>query len=180
MQEKQSKPKMDEMKKMKLIYSGEMLLIALVFLTLGILMLTGIYQTSDTRRTIFVWITLFGGAYTIFDFFWTLFSKKHRKSSSLLDKIAILPVGITFISYDLFFLITQTNSYEIHHWVVGATFTYIGALYIFESIFHYYHPIPGLLEAGEKENPSNAAPAETSATPAAPSEEKPADPEKKD
>jgi hypothetical protein len=158
MQQPQTKPKMDETKKIKLVYSGELLLISLVFLTLGILMLTGVYQTSETRRTIFVWITLFGGSYTLFDFFWTLFSAKHRKKSSLLDKIAIVPVGITFISYDLYVLLSKTSDANLHHLVIGIAFLYIGALYIFESIFHYYHPIPGLLEDDKKEDKKEAAP----------------------
>lgn len=166
---------MDETKKAILLYSGELLLIGLVFGVLGILMLLGVYQSSDTRRQIFVWVTLIGGFLTIGDFFWTLFSKKHRQKSSLLDKSLVLPAGITFITYDLYVLITGANP-TLHRFVVGSVFCYIFVTYIFEAVYHYFHPLAALLESDEPAKPTApVTPVEPTApveptTPAAPKE----------
>ena len=65
-------------KKYKLIYSGELLLIAVVFLVLGILKLTGVMTSKQPRIAIFNWITIFGGLWIITDLIWTLVSKKRR------------------------------------------------------------------------------------------------------
>lgn len=180
MQQNQTKPKMDDVKKAKLFYSGELLLIALVFLVLGILMLADVYHSSDTRRTIFIWVTLFGGFLMIGDFFWTLLSKKHRKKASLLDKILVLPAGCTFISYDLYVLISSTTNADLHRFLVGSVFCYIAAIYIFESLFHYRHPIPGLFddEENKPEETVNASSAPAASSETSP-DEKPADEEKK-
>jgi hypothetical protein len=179
MQEKQKKSKMSETKKAILIYSGELLLISLVFGVLGILMLAGVYKSSDLRRQIFVWVTLFGGFLTIGDFFWTLFNKKHRQKSSLLDKCLILPVGITFISYDLIVLITGAND-NLHRYLVGSVFCYIFVIYVFEAVYHYFHPLAVLLETEEPAKPAAApeAPTEPTSTKTDEAAAKPADEKK--
>jgi hypothetical protein len=164
MQGKQTKPKMSETKKAILFYCGELLVISLVFGVLGILMLVGVYQSSETRRQVFVWLTLVGGFLMFGDFFWTLFSKKHRQKSSLLDKILILPAGITFISYDLYVLITGANA-TLHRYVVGSVFCYIFVIYVFEAVYHYFHPLAALLEVDkpeEEEKPATPTPEEPS------------------
>ena len=169
MQEKQKKPKMDETKKAILFYSGELLIIGLIFGVLGLLMLLGIYQSSDTRRQIFVWITLVGGFLMIGDFFWTLLSKKHRQKSSLLDKIIILPAGISFIVYDIYTLIYGVEA-VLHASVVGSVFCYIFVIYAFEAVFHYFHPLPLLLEADVSEKAPTAPVKETLTNDSVPSE----------
>lgn len=151
MQEKPTKKKMDDLTKAKLIYSGELALFAILFLVLGILMLCQVYVSSDTRRTIFIWVTLFGGFFLIGDFLWTLLSKKHRKKASLLDKILTLPSAFALISYDLYVLITGVKDATLHRNVVGSIFLYIAVVYLFEALYHYRHPIPGLLDIDKPE-----------------------------
>ena len=174
---------MSETKKAVLIYSGELLLISLVFGVLGILMLAGVYESSDIRRQIFVWVTLFGGFLTIGDFFLTIFNKKHRQKSSLLDKFLILPVGITFIAYDLIALITGIND-NLHRYLVGSAFCYIFVIYVFEAIYHYFHPLAALLESEEPAKPAmmpeglaETKPNETSEAATKPADEKKENPE---
>jgi uncharacterized membrane protein HdeD (DUF308 family) len=157
----EKKAPMSDEKKAKLIYSGELALFALVFAILGILMLTKVYPSSETRRTIFIWITLFGGAWAIADFFWTLCSKKHRKKASILDKILILPASVTLISYDLYALISQATTADLHTTIIGSVFLYLAVIYGFESVYHYAHPIPGLLDEDEpKPAPAPETPVE--------------------
>ena len=53
------KKKMDFATKAKLIYSGELMLFALVFITLAILKVVGVIKYNEIRATIFNWVTIF-------------------------------------------------------------------------------------------------------------------------
>ena len=55
-------------KKTKLIYSGELLLIAVVLIVFAILKILGIIPTNPTRLLIYNILTTVGGASFIFDF----------------------------------------------------------------------------------------------------------------
>lgn len=139
-----------------LIYSGELLIFSLVFLALGILVLTKVFYLSELRQQIFTWVTLFGGLVTLGDFLWVLLSKKRRKKSSLIDKILVAPVGLGLFVADLTALIMGNMPYEFYQFAMGGVFCYLGLVYAFEGVFHYFHPIPGLLE-DEEEKPTNSA-----------------------
>ena len=54
------KKKLDDLTKIKLIYSGELILIAIVALVIGILQLTYVLTVKDLFRRIFNWVTIFG------------------------------------------------------------------------------------------------------------------------
>ena len=53
------KKKLDALTKAKLIYSGELIIIAVIFLVVAILKLTGVIPYNSTRHLVFNWITLF-------------------------------------------------------------------------------------------------------------------------
>ena len=142
---------MDPHKKMKLIYSGELLLFAVIFLVVAILKLTGVMKYNETRRIIFNWITIFGGLWGITDFVWGLASKKRRQRISLLDKFLILPLVLFIITFDFICLIGPKRADAFYVYCVSAAFFYISAIYLFEGIYHYYKPIPGLLDDDEEE-----------------------------
>ena len=142
------KKKMDPFTKMKLFYSGELILIAIVFLVMAILDLTYVLHLKDTVITIFNWITLFGGLWLIIDFFWTLLSPKKRAKNCLLDKIISLPAGIYLITFDLIALIgniDKTIHYDFYRLGISIAFLYIAANYTFQGIYHWFHPVPMLL-----------------------------------
>lgn len=143
------KRKLDDLTKAKLIYSGELALFAIVFLVMGFLFYFKVISHPE-RQIIFTWITLFGGFWSIADFVWALLSKKHRRSAPLIDKILALPVGLTVISLDLYSLITSALSYESYHLMFAIVFFYFSAVYLFESIYHFYRPLPALIEADEQ------------------------------
>lgn len=145
-----AKKKLDETTKVKLIYSGELAFFAIVFLVLGILFLTKVIAVQDWKRLVFTWATLVGGFLLIGDFVWALVSKKRRKKICLLDKIMILPVSLFLIGFDLYALITNLLDVEVYAIVVGVDFIYIAADYIFQSIYHYFKPVPGLFEDEKK------------------------------
>lgn len=144
------KKKLDEGKKAVLIYTIELLVFAVVFLVLGILFVTGVIGVNDRRRTVFTYITLAGGVFFIGDFLWALFSKKRRKKVSILDKILILPASLGMLSFDIFVLASSFTENVVFGYVIGADFLYITVIYLIEAIYHYRHPIPGLLEEDAK------------------------------
>ena len=144
------KKKMDFATKAKLIYSGELLIFALVFITLAILKFTNVIPFNDVRATIFNWVTLFGGTWLIADLIWAIFDKKRQKRIALIDKIIHAPAGIYLISFDLYCLNTHPTDSQVYQIGIPIVLTYLGLCYIFEAIYHYKYPIPGLLEVEEK------------------------------
>lgn len=148
------KKNLDAFTKAKLIYSGELIIIALIFTVIAILKITGVLPTNETFRLVINWITLFGGVWAIVDFFWALFSKKRRPKICLLDKVLHLPAGIYIIAFDLYCLIAPTKDETFLRIGFPIAILYLCACYIFEGIYHFYRPIPALLAAiAEEEVP---------------------------
>ena len=145
------KKNLDALTKAKLIYSGELIIIAVIFMVIAILKMTGVLPTNPTFRLVINWITLFGGTWVIIDFFWAIFSKKRRPKISLLDKILHFPAGIYIVTYDLYCIIAVTKDETILRFGFPIAILYLCACYIFEGIYHFYHPIPGLLAAVTEE-----------------------------
>lgn len=141
------KKKLDALTKAKLIYSGELIIIAIVFLVVAILKFTNVIPYNATRHLVLNWITLFGGTWVIVDFAWALLSKKRRPRISLLDKALHLPAGIYLVTFDLFCIITRPDNPMIYRCGFPIAISYLCLCYIFEGIYHFYHPIPGILEA---------------------------------
>lgn len=146
-----AKEKMSAEKKTKLIYCGELILIAIVFIVIATLDITRVLHIRDWVLIAFNWVTLFGGLWIIADFVWTLVSPKKRAKNSLLDKALMLPVGVFFIVFDLYCLINQLGktdvSYDFRLYMMVSAFYYIAAIYIFQGIYHYKYPIPMLVAA---------------------------------
>ena len=141
------KKKLDALTKAKLIYSGELIIIAIVFLVVAILKFTNVIPYNATRHLVLNWITLFGGTWVIVDFVWALLSKKRRPRISLLDKALHLPAGIYLVTFDLFCIITRPDNPMVYRCGFPIAISYLCLCYIFEGIYHFYHPIPGILEA---------------------------------
>lgn len=141
------KKKLDALTKAKLIYSGELIIIAIVFLVIAILKITKVIPTNETRHLIINWITLFGGLWVITDFIWALVSKKRRPRISLLDKCLHLPAGLYMVTFDLYCIISQTKDANILRFGFPIAILYLCACYIFEGFYHFYHPVPGILAA---------------------------------
>ena len=144
------KKKLDAITKVKLFYSGELIIIAIIFIVVAVLKFTAVIPYNATRHAIFNWVTLFGGLWTITDFIWALLSKKRRQKVSMLDKALLLPAGIYLIAFDLFCLISKPEDPMIYRCGFPIAISYLCLCYIFEGIYHFYYPIPGLLAAVEE------------------------------
>ena len=145
------KKKMDFATKAKLIYSGELLLFALVFITIAILKLTNVIPFSSVRATIFNWVTIFGGTWLLVDLFWAIFDKKRQKRIAIIDKIIHSPAGVYLITFDLYCLISQIQDQKVYQIGVPIVLGYLGLCYIFEAIYHFKFPVPGLIEIEEEQ-----------------------------
>ena len=147
------KKKLDMLTKAKLIYSGELMIFAIVFLVFAILRITGVMGGNQTRSAIFNWVTIFGGSWLIIDCLWALISKKRRPRVALIDKILHAPAGIYLVSFDIYCFVTHPEpASDIYRVGVPVVLFYLCSCYLFESIYHFFIPIPGLLEieAAEK------------------------------
>ena len=149
--------KIDPQKKVKLIYSGELLVFAVLFLVFGILRITQVMPYKETRRIVFNWITIFGAWWGIIDLLWALLSKKRRPRVCLLDKFLVLPLSCFIITFDFISLIAKPANDMFYIISIGSAFIYISVIYLFQAIYHYFKPIPGLLEeALEEEKDENS------------------------
>lgn len=140
------KKKLTTEQKSILAYSLELLILGVVFLVLGAFKMTGIIGHNDTRRVVFNWITLVGGTIGIGDFIWFCFSKRRRARNFFPDKVAVLALAIFMITYDLICLIDGNPSEDFCKYMLGSAITYVGVIYIFQGIYHYFKPVPGYLE----------------------------------
>lgn len=146
------KKKMDMLTKAKLIYGGELLLFAIAFFVIAILKLTGVLGSNTVRAAIFNWVTLFGGTWLLVDLFWALFDKKRQKRIALLDKIIHAPAGAYLVAFDLFCLINKPSDPKVYQYGVPIALGYLGLCYTFEAIYHFFYPIPGLVDIKEENN----------------------------
>ena len=160
-----SRSKMPDDKKVKLIYSGEIFIFAIIFATIAILKMVGVLPYKEIIRIIFNWISLFGGLWLIADFIWLMCSKRRRKKNSVLDKALFLPLGIYIITYDLICLIGPKQDDKFYIFMISGALLYVSVVYIFEAIYHYFRPIPSIVSAieqiqKEQEEQPEEAPAE--------------------
>lgn len=145
------KKKLDPGTKAKLILQGEYLIISIVFLVLGILKLADVYKSSDVRGHIFNIITLIGGLWATFDFFWSTFSMKRREKVTYLDKVIAFPLGLFLIVYNLISLIIWDNVAQWYRYGIGFVFIYAFLMLSFMAVYHWFYPTKALLEIIKEE-----------------------------
>lgn len=164
--------KMDELTKAKLIYTIELVVFSIIFLVIGILNIIGVIVLKDWRITVVLYLTAIGGFIGLGDLIWVILSKKRRAKNSLLDKILIVPVGLFLSPLSIYQLATGTSSFL--PWQIGSALCYFSLVYIVEAIYHWKHPVPGLLEEDKKEETKNETRLEASSNKEEPSKiEKP-------
>lgn len=141
------KKKMDDLTKVKLILTIEYLIFVAVFAVLGILFLTDVIHVAEWKRYAFTYVTLAGALWIITDFTWTTVSKTRRAKNCYLDKILILPVGLVLLGFDIY-AITQGCAETLpYRYFIGGNLSFVAAVYLFEAIYHWYKPIPAVIEA---------------------------------
>ena len=174
--------KMSVEKKTKMIYSGELMIFAILFAVIGTLEIVGVIGNREIMLKIYNYVTLAGGTWLIVDFVWTLCSEKKRAKNSLLDKIILLPLGIYLITFDILCLceypLFGMEFAQFRRLMMSIAFYYLAAAYLFQSIYHYFYPIPAIIQAIEEEKKEKEAVPEAPAPEEAPAEEIKEDEEK--
>lgn len=150
-----------ELRKAKKIYTFELLAFVVIFLTLGILILTKVWVLGGNLRLVFAIITMVGTTWAFADFIWMLASKKRRAKNSMLDKVLLLPLaGAIFVIDIITFVQGVDATKELHQYAVGIAFSYIALIYSVEAIYHWYHPLPMIVEAAKEDQKKKEAPKE--------------------
>lgn len=149
-----NRKKIDELTKAKLIYTIELVAFSIIFLVIGILNIIGVIVLKDWRITVVLYLTAIGGFIGLGDLIWVILSKKRRAKNSLLDKILIVPAGLFLSPLSIYQLATGTASFL--PWQIGSALCYFSLVYIVEAIYHWEHPVPGLLEEDKKEENAEA------------------------
>lgn len=141
-----------DQKKAILIYSGELALFAIIFAILGILILLEVIGVKDWKKYAFTFVTLIGGLWPIADFIWSLASKKHREKGSMIDKCFLLPVPLCLIPLDIWILVQGIDNVnpDVFRFGISIPLLYFSLVYVFEAIYHYFKPLPLLLEEEEE------------------------------
>lgn len=147
------KEKMSLEKKTKLLYSGELILVAIAALVIGILKLTGVIVTKPNRLLVYNIISFIGGIFYIGNFIWALFSPKKMKKTCVLDVMITLPGLMYLILFDMYCFYKGVGNVDdiVVIYSVGLVLIYLAAIYIFQGIYHYFFPTPQLLLALQEE-----------------------------
>jgi len=143
MEKKRLKP----ITKIKLMLLIEYLVFVVIFAVIGVLFLTDVIKVAEWKRYAFTYITLAGGVWIIVDFFWTMLSPKHRINNSRIDKILLLPAGLTLVVFDIYAIAQGCAETLPYRYFIGGDLCYLSAVYLFEAIFHWFHPIQGVVDA---------------------------------
>lgn len=141
------KQKMDPVKKAKLIYSIEYIVIAIVAIVFGVLIWLRVLGKSDHFPYVYTILTMIGAAWIIADFIWASASPKRRLRISYLDKILNLPLGLGLLAFDIYSLVTGLGQDVYQAKYVAVFFLYIAVNYLFQGIYHYFKPVPGFIDA---------------------------------
>ena len=169
---------MSDEKKLKLVYSGELMLFVVVFVVLGTLLLTGVLSPADWKRYMFTYVTLIGGTWLIVDMIWTLASKKRRAKSCLMDKLMVLPVAPVLIPFAIYCIIHNCDESLPYRYFIGGNMIYLSIVFLFQSIYHYYKPTQQMLDiikAATAEDEEEEKPSEEEEQKPAENEEKPSE-----
>ena len=151
------KKKLDEFTKTKLIYSGELVLFAIVFLVLAILQTVGVINYSETFLNIFKFVTLIGVAYFVFDIVTTFTNKRKREKACLVDKFSTIIIPPYLLVVDILFLSNNEFIWNNPKFFITPLFFYISLVYAFQGIYHWFFPLKELFEDDEKEEKKDDA-----------------------
>ena len=137
-------------KKIKLIYSIELIAIAIIALVIAILRMVGVMKPSSTRLLVYNIITTLGGIWIIADLIWCLLSPRRKAKNCLLDKFIILPLGLFLLGFDIYCFVTKEVAEPLVIYGVSGALIYLAVIYVFLGIYHYFIPVPQIQEAIEE------------------------------
>ena len=151
----EEKKKLDEVTKTKLIYSGELIIIAIALIVIGILQVCGVMNISETFLNFFKFFALAGICYFIFEIVTIIKIPKKRANVCWVDKCTVLVIPP--YTFTLSILLFTNNEFVWHNpklFLVPLIF-YLAAVYIFQGIYHWFFPLKALFEDDEEKKDEN-------------------------
>ena len=146
------KKKLDDLTKVKLIYSGELIVIAIVAIVIGTLQLTQVLTVKELFRNIFNWVTIFGSPLLIITSVYSIISPKRRKKISIFDKITLFPLAVYIIVIDIIcFSNYGTLDQSFYQTYIPIAILSLAVIYMAQGIYHWFRPLPSLLAELEQE-----------------------------
>ena len=139
------------LKKTKLIFLLEYIVIALILGVVGFLRLFDVIPYNDKRLLAYNIITLIGVAYIIFETIWYIVSKKKRERSDLIDKILPIPLALFLLVFDILVLAKVLVDINIIKYCISGVLLYGTAFALFLGIYHHIKPSKMVLESVEEE-----------------------------
>lgn len=139
------------LKKTKLIFLIEYIVIGLILGVVGFLRLFDVIPYNDKRLLAYNIITLIGVAYIIFETIWYIISKKKRERSDLIDKILPIPLALFLLVFDILVLAKVLVDINIIKYCIAGVLLYGFAFALFLGIYHHIKPSKMVLEAVEEE-----------------------------
>lgn len=153
--------KMDDLKKAKLIYSGELILIAIVALIIGILELTNIIKVGHWFIVVFTWVTILLAPAMLIDNIYVLAKPERREKANVFDRCTLIPIYIYLIIIDFITLMNALMMPQAYHQItIGILILSVACIYILQGCYHWYHPLPALIKAIEEDQKAKAKPQE--------------------
>ena len=149
---KEEKKKLDALTKIKIVFTIEYLVIAFVVITIGVLKLTNVMASRQPRLLIYNIITVLGSLFILYSSIRMLVDKKYRQKVEVLDKLLLLPLPLYLIPFDIYcFLHYGTFNTDYIKYSISSVLLYIGVVYIFLGIYHFFKPSKEILEALKEE-----------------------------
>ena len=146
------KKKMDDLTKIKLIYSGELIIIAIVAIVIGVLQLTEVLMVKELFRNIFNWVTIFGSSFLIITSIYSLVNPKRRKKISIFDKITLFPLAIYILVIDIIsFANYGALPQSFYQTYIPIAILLLAVIYLAQGVYHWFYPLPSLLAELEQE-----------------------------
>ena len=139
------------LKKTKVIFFVEYMVIAAILLTVGLLRIFDIIPYSERRLLIYNILTLIGAAWIFFDFTWFLVSKTKRAKNDLIDKIFPVPLAVFLVVFDILVLAKVIVDINFIKYCISGVLMYAAAMSIFLGVYHYQKPSKMLIAAVEEE-----------------------------
>ena len=141
--------KLDEVTKVKLIYSGELVFFAIVFIVLGILQMVDVIVLKEGFLNVFKFLTLVGAAYFIYDFVTSFTNKKKREKVCFVDKFSTIFIPPYVITLDILLFSNNEFVWDNPKFFIAPLFFALAAVYIFQGIYHWFYPLKELFEDDE-------------------------------
>lgn len=144
--------KLDEVTKVRLIYSGELALFAVVFAVIGVLQLIGVWEVKEWVLQVFKFVAPVAAAYFIYDFVTSFTNKRKREKVCFVDKFSTIFVPPYSLTLAIMLFVNYQFVFDNRNLFFPPLLLAISVVYLFQAIYHWFNPLKELFEDDESPN----------------------------